>query len=522
MSPSLSRAAEPCPDGWLSLSPPAGSNGNRRLKRTPSRAEDAAGTPLGDEILLQVFAGYSLETADLIRCAATCRRWRRLVSGDAEFICRLMRPSYFRHLAAGFFHRSSHDADAGAPPRFFPFDSCSFSRRTSICANAEAVLAGDVFRSCRLVALAVVNPVTGDVSILPALSGKDTPGSYACALLAAATAAAAFRLLIVYKRRHFTACRTYSFDTKAWGAEGKISGARIGGARLGEMDAGVAARGGAFWLHGDAVYSLRVGTLEAAFEAIPNRNKRARELCRCLGGGTAAGQNRRLAVAPDGRPIAVQVGRGSLNRFVISVFRREDDDERVVGTKRRWTKAEDVDVDPFLPRWHSAARAIVCADVPGRAGNMPPMASAAPRAVVGGAWPGSRRAQRCCSRGHVAKRCPKVLPGLAAVVRRVCIRAVCEKSGLIFFATGGDVYDQQQQGARQEEDLALYALDLETKEVREVPAPEGRCSVRNSPWSFYGYEVDMVSYVPGAHLPSETVSCEVDVHRSSTLFFFSR
>ncbi|CAL4999766.1 unnamed protein product [Urochloa decumbens] len=455
----MPRAAEPCPDGWLSLSPPAGSSGNRRLKRTPSRAEDAAGTPLGDEILLQVFAGYSLETADLIRCAATCRRWRRLVSGDAEFICRLMRPSYFRHLAAGFFHRSSHDADAGAPPRFFPFDSCSFSRRTSICANAEAVLAGDVFRSCRLAAsrngrlvlelrrrasrgaaalrLAMVNPITGDVDILPALSGKDTPGSYACAMLAASddvAAAAAFRLLIVYKRRHFTACRTYSFDTKAWGAEGKISGARIGGARLGEMDAGVAARGGAFWLHGDAVFRLRVGTLEAAFEAIPNRNKRARELCRCLGGGTAAGQNRRLAVAPDGRPIAVQVGRGSLNRFVISVFRREDDDDdgRLVGTKRRWTKAEDVDVDPFLPRWH---------------------------------------------------------------VKRVCIRAVCEKSGLVFFATGGDVYDQQQQGARQEEDLALYVLDLETKEVREVPAPESRCSVRNSSWSFHGYEMDTVSYL---------------------------
>ncbi|CAL4924291.1 unnamed protein product [Urochloa decumbens] len=350
MSSSLPRAAEPCPDGWLSLSP-AGSNDNRRLKRTPLPRVEDAGTPLGDEILLQVFAG-------LVCCAATCRRWRRLVSGDAEFICRLMRPSYFRHLAAGFFHRSSHDAEADAPPRFFPFDpsSSSSSRRASICKNAAAaVLAGDVFKG----------------------------------------------------RCHFSACRSYSSDTKAWGAEGKTSGARIGGARLGEMDAGVAARGAAFWLHGDMVFSLRADTLEAAVEAIPNRNKRARELCLCLG-GAAAGQNRRLAVSPDGRLFAVQVGRGSLNRFVISVFRRDDDDEeRVVGTKRRWTKAEDV------------------------------------------------------------------------TSTRIC--------------HGGDVYGPQ--GARQQEDLALYALDLEAREVREVPAPESRCSVRKSSWSFYGYEMDMVSHL---------------------------
>ncbi|RCV31881.1 LOW QUALITY PROTEIN: hypothetical protein SETIT_6G213400v2 [Setaria italica] len=427
---------------------PAGSakssNGGKRLKRTPRVEED--GVPLGDEILLQVFAGHSLETDDLVRCAATCRRWCRLVSGEAEFICRLRRrPSSdryyfrFRPLAVGFFHRSHDDDETGAPPRFIPFDS--FSRRAPIYSNSAAVLGGDLFKNCRLIAsrngrlvlelrrasrgaalrLAVFHPVTGDVSILPTLSGKDMPGSSACALLSAAAdvpadpprpaSSTAFRLLIVYKPA--------GMGTQGPGI--RRQDRRRAPGQDAKMDAGVPARGAVFWLHGATVFSLRVDTLAAAVETLFPLRKRSSELCRCL-------CNRRLAVSPSrrtGGSARCRSAEAAGTNFVISIFRRDDES----ATKRTWAKPQDVELNRFLPWWN---------------------------------------------------------------MRRVCIRAVCEKSGLVFFATGANVYGQPDARLR---DLALYVLDLETKEaMREVPAPEGGCFVRKSSWSLYGYEMDLVSY----------------------------
>ncbi|RLN03713.1 hypothetical protein C2845_PM13G22850 [Panicum miliaceum] len=77
-------------------------------------------------------------------------------------------------------------------------------------------------------------------------------------------------------------------------------------------------------------------------------------------------------------------------------------------------------------------------------------------------------------------------------VKRVCIRAVCERSGLVFFAAGADGADGYGQQPAQRQDLALYVFDLEKKDVREVRlAPNGCCFVHKSSWSFYG----MVSYL---------------------------
>ena len=75
--------------------------------------------PLNDESLL-VFSALAATVADLVRCAATCRRWRRLVSMDATFICRhvpRLADLFLRSLALGFFQSQT---DIVTLPWFVP------------------------------------------------------------------------------------------------------------------------------------------------------------------------------------------------------------------------------------------------------------------------------------------------------------------------------------------------------------------------------------------------------------------
>ncbi|CAL5010288.1 unnamed protein product [Urochloa decumbens] len=184
--------------GWLSVRRDRPSNFKR-----PRRADEGDGSPLPDEILLGIFAGI-IEIADLVRCAATCRRWRRLVSGEAAFI-----------------------------------------------------------------------------HTLPPLTGKDGVGHYACTVLTAddrhgenggtdsPRSASSYRLLLVYSRRDFTAFRSYSSsddDGGGWSPEAKVTGARLGKQQMGLMRNGVVAPGGrvAYWLAKDAVFALRLDTMEAS------------------------------------------------------------------------------------------------------------------------------------------------------------------------------------------------------------------------------------------------------------------
>jgi hypothetical protein len=83
--------AADCGRGWLS-------GPSKRARRI---VDD--GTPLTDEILVGIFAGLP----DLVLCAGTCRRWRRLVSGEAAFISRVSRRTrgvFVRILALGLFY----------------------------------------------------------------------------------------------------------------------------------------------------------------------------------------------------------------------------------------------------------------------------------------------------------------------------------------------------------------------------------------------------------------------------------
>uniref|UniRef100_A0A0E0D7N0 Uncharacterized protein n=1 Tax=Oryza meridionalis TaxID=40149 RepID=A0A0E0D7N0_9ORYZ len=153
-----------------------------------------------------------------------------------------------RDLAVGFFHQTHEDDSSSsvAPPRFVPLPSAS-----SKFSGGELDRVFDnpgLFKNSRLVAsrkgrLRIgcvptlqynrVHPHDPNNVLTPPIA-KDRHGLYACALLTAddlqdfvdplPPGPAAFRLLVLYKRRSFTACLYYSSDTKAWSTERKLFG----------------------------------------------------------------------------------------------------------------------------------------------------------------------------------------------------------------------------------------------------------------------------------------------------------
>ncbi|KAG8087998.1 hypothetical protein GUJ93_ZPchr0010g10052 [Zizania palustris] len=221
-------------DGWLF---PSAVASNKRPKLILPAEDD--GFPLNDELLLLlVFVASSLDTDDLVRCAATCRRWCRLVAHDAHYICRLKPPSerFLRALTVGFFHQSHLD-DSGAAPRFAQRPSrprapprlprCRPQARRMQpcgrgCLHPPHTLRQGQARTLRLRAAHHRRPRRNRRS-----APSWAPGS------------TAFRLFLVYKERNFTASRCYSSNTRAWGTEGKLCAAtKVSGKRLGEMRPG--------------------------------------------------------------------------------------------------------------------------------------------------------------------------------------------------------------------------------------------------------------------------------------------
>ncbi|KAL6840883.1 hypothetical protein ACP4OV_029409 [Aristida adscensionis] len=345
--PSSSAAAAAAPDshggrGWLSA--------RHSPSKRPRRGDDD-GTPLSDEILVGIFAGFP-ELADLVRCAATCRRWRRLV--------------FLRRLVLGFFHHAA--AAAAAAPRFVPMASASralgLRPPASLNALVEGLDADGLFDASRVVAsrngllvvdlrrgkgdralkLCVCNPMTGAVRLLPPLSGKDGLGHYACTVLTAddlddgtGKPSSYFRVVMVYTRRGFTAFRSYSSDDGSWSEEGKVTSARLGKKQMGVTHMGVVNPGSkiVFWLAKNVLFVLSLSSLASAVGSMPRSgNGRSFDMANTL-----------LGLSPHGRLCAVQ-----FDRLSLSTAKREV--SICVSTcngRVWWDMKESIQVDQYLP-----------------------------------------------------------------------------------------------------------------------------------------------------------------------------
>jgi hypothetical protein len=143
--------------------------------------------------------------------------------------------------------------------------------------------------------------MTGEVTVLPPLGGKEISRPFACAILTTedyvdddeshlsdpSSSPSSYRLLLVYGRRGFTACRTYTSDGGRWGPEAKA----INTVRLGKKMTGtgvVVVRNVAYWHAMGIVLGVRLDTLQAKHVDMP------------LTGHYPAG-NTLLGVSPDGR-----------------------------------------------------------------------------------------------------------------------------------------------------------------------------------------------------------------------------
>ncbi|CAN6271038.1 unnamed protein product [Urochloa humidicola] len=281
--------------------------------------------------------------ADMVRAAATCRRWARLVAMDAAVLSGAL-PS-LPCLTLGIIHqeddagitarRRRASADAVQPqPCFFPTAAAGRLiglHGPSRIALADAVLGlGDdrsLFEHARPIAarngwialelrrerytdslkLCVCNPIRGELSMLPPLAGADMPGDYACALYTGhdlstpCPLSSFFRLLIVYNRRAraFTSLRCYSSDTNHWSKEGKTScGSKI--ACLRELGCQSVVVGGvAYWHLRRSAFAVRVDTPEPTEVPMPPKGP---GICSLPQGWCS------LGVDPDGKLILIDAG----------------------------------------------------------------------------------------------------------------------------------------------------------------------------------------------------------------------
>uniref|UniRef100_A0ACD5XLK7 Uncharacterized protein n=1 Tax=Avena sativa TaxID=4498 RepID=A0ACD5XLK7_AVESA len=306
--------------GWLSVR-------RRPFKREPEPGDQAL--PLCDETLLLVFSGLS-DARDLVRCAATCKRWRRLVSSDAAFICRLGPPRcdrFVSRLALGVFLRGSKGHGGFVPFVPEPLSVAAIvdggtldASRVVASRNGRVVLDLRRAKTSCVLRLCVCNPMTGDADFLPPLRGKDRPGPYACALLTAddglhlyegstptkrcstATSPSSYRVLLLFNHRSYSALRCYSSDDAgSWGPEVMVTNSRIRrGRQLGAKAAhSTLVRGGVVCWQGLGI-GLDLATLQTSMPpyTVKGFDSPSRTGNTVSSGGAV---DRLLGVMPDGR-----------------------------------------------------------------------------------------------------------------------------------------------------------------------------------------------------------------------------
>ncbi|WVZ94984.1 hypothetical protein U9M48_040801 [Paspalum notatum var. saurae] len=429
------------------------------------QADDDDGTWFPDEIILFIFASF-LDLADLVRCAATCRRWRRLVSSEAAFICRNRTPQwpgndrFLPPVVAGFFHQRDDEEPRflstpaacrrfpalGAPPPLsalvedgssVDLDSCR------IVASRNGLLVAELRRgkNNRALKLCVCNPMSGERHVLPPLSGKDGVGHYACTVLTAdecqhddgtssitPPSLSSFRVVVVYSRRTFTATRRYSSADGSWGAEAKVDDAHVGKKAMGLMRNGVVARGGrvAYWLAGETVFGMHLDTLVATSpmkvpwseerEVLDSDNS-------TLLGTTRKGK---LFAVQLRRPFRVELGK-RIETIELSVLTLSNNGAgyagyggAYVGRIAKWEEKFKIRVDQFLPD--------------------------------------------------------------GALTTKVKLQWFCEKSGLVFFNVSGWYVGDP--GQRRSD---VYALSFGTRSIQKVAT--------NGGGKIYGYEMDQAAYL---------------------------
>lgn len=284
-------ALAPYHKGWLSRRRRRQRGRTNRRARNDDRDGNGAFSAVPDNVLANVFTRFP-DAADLVRCAATCRRWSRVITDAAVLLCRslpLPQPVLPR-LALGFFYQEAaagkrkRSAAAGQTCRFVPtaagarllgpslspfVEDGEYSRPVT-SRNGRVVLELRREGHADGLKLCVWNPMTGDVATLPPLHGDDKPGAYACALLTAddlddppPSSPTFFRVVVVYNRRTYTALRSYSSDTGRWSAEARrSSGPKMSSYTLHNLRQSVVHGGVAYWPLAHTAFAVRADTPE--------------------------------------------------------------------------------------------------------------------------------------------------------------------------------------------------------------------------------------------------------------------
>ncbi|KAF8653957.1 hypothetical protein HU200_062097 [Digitaria exilis] len=349
--PPLRRA----PGGAHTTATPYAEAGRLRSERNDDGEKGALVSTLPDDALFQIFS--RVRASGVALCAATCRRWRRVVATRAAAIAHALPDvGYHPHLALGIIlndggaRRRRNKVGGGRPPRFIAMESASLrlgllddglfdSARPVASRNGRVVL--ELRREARGdgLTLCVCNPVTGDTAVLPPLAGGDCPGYYACAILTrddldddCSCSLASFRLLLVYNRRSFTALRCYSSDTGRWGPECRKPGDKVSSNKLQHLGPAAVLHGVAYWPMHRAVFGVRLSTMSVCW--VPCKSSDFLADFRVLG------------VSPDGASLSyISAGRTSRRHLCFTVEtlrlpRSIDDLTMAAAAAHRWERQE--------------------------------------------------------------------------------------------------------------------------------------------------------------------------------------